>query len=70
MLTRLIPNICYGKLQDRLDLFVTGLGFKVLYRDVGMTVVERDTAKAYLIEGAEFAAEDRRKSLSKPIRSR
>ena len=59
MLTRLIPNIFYASMQDGLDLFVDGLGFKLLHRDDKLTVVERDVAKAYLVEDAEFAAKDR-----------
>src|SRR6185369_14759281 len=42
-----------------LDLFVDGLGFKVLHRDDTLAVIERDIAKAYLVEDAEFAAKDR-----------
>lgn len=59
MLTRLIPNIFYANMQDGLDLFVEGLGFKLLHRDGKLAVVERDVAKAYLVEDAEFAAKDR-----------
>ena len=46
-------------MQDGLDLFVGGLGFKLLHRDDTLAVVERDVAKAYLVEDAEFAAKDR-----------
>jgi hypothetical protein len=59
MMTRLIPNIFYTSLQDGLDLFVTCLGFTVLHQDENLAVVERDVAKAYLIESAEFADKDR-----------
>ena len=59
MMTRLIPNIFYSSLSDGLDLFVTCLGFKVLHQDATLAVVERDGAKAYMVESAEFAAKDR-----------
>ncbi len=59
MLTRLIPNIFYASMQDGLDLFVEGMAFKLLHRDDRLAVVERDSAKAYLVEDAEFAAKDR-----------
>jgi hypothetical protein len=59
MMTRLIPKVFYASMQDGLDLFVDGLGFKLLHRDDKLAVVERDVAKAYLVEDAEFAAKDR-----------
>ncbi len=59
MMTRLIPNIFYSSMSDGLELFVTGLGFKVLHQDGTLAVVERDGAKAYIVESAEFAAKDR-----------
>ena len=59
MMTRLIPNVFYSSLSDGLDLFVKCLGFKVLHQDATLAVVERDGAKAYLVESAEFAAKDR-----------
>ncbi|MGB8685343.1 MAG: hypothetical protein WCD12_20860 [Candidatus Binatus sp.] len=59
MMTRLIPNIFYSNLRDGLDLFVTCLGFKVLHQDATLAVVEREGAKAYIVENAEFAARDR-----------
>lgn len=59
MLLRLIPKLFYADIEDGLDLFVGTLGFRVLYRDKGIAVVERGFAKAYLIEDAEFAAKDR-----------
>ena len=59
MMTRLIPNIFYSSLGDGLDLFVTCLGFKVLHQDDALAIVERDGAKAYIVESAEFAAKDR-----------
>ena len=59
MMTRLIPKIFYSNLQDGLDLFVTCLGFTVLHQERELAVVERDVAKAYLVESAEFAAKDR-----------
>jgi hypothetical protein len=59
MMTRLVPNIFYNSLSEGLELFVTCLGFKVLHQDATLAVVERDGAKAYIIESPEFAAKDR-----------
>jgi hypothetical protein len=59
MITRLIPKVFFDELRQGLDLFVEGLGFKVLHNDGSLAVVERDGAKAYLVESAEFAAKDR-----------
>ncbi|HLX05169.1 MAG TPA: hypothetical protein VKR28_06515 [Candidatus Binatus sp.] len=59
MMTRLVPNIFYSSLNDGLDLFVKCLGFKILHQDATLAVVERDGAKAYIVESAEFAAKDR-----------
>jgi hypothetical protein len=59
MLQRLIPKIFYFNLTEGIDLFVHGLGFSILYQDDDMAVVERDGAKAYLVESPEFAAKDR-----------
>jgi hypothetical protein len=59
MMTRLVPNIFYNSLSEGLDLFVTCLGFKVLHQDAKLAVIERDGAKAYIVESAEFAAKDR-----------
>ena len=59
MLNRLVPKIFYDRLDQGLDLFVDGLGFSVRYRDANMAIVERDTAKAMLVESPEFAAKDR-----------
>ena len=59
MLTRLIPKIFFDHVDDGLDLFVDCLGFKVLHQDEDLAIVERDEAKAYLVEDAEFAAKDR-----------
>lgn len=59
MMTRLVPNIFYRSLNDGLDLFVKCLGFRILHQDATLAVVERDGAKAYLVESAEFAAKDR-----------
>ena len=59
MMTRLVPNIFYNRLSEGLDLFVTCLGFKVLHQDATLAVVERDGAKAYIVESPEFAAKDR-----------
>lgn len=59
MMTRLIPKIFYRRLEDGLDLFVRCLSFQVLHQDETLAVIERDDAKAYLVESAEFAAKDR-----------
>jgi hypothetical protein len=59
MIQRLIPKIFYDHLDEGLDLFVGCLGFKVPYRDETLAVVERDGAKAYVVESAEYAAKDR-----------
>ncbi len=59
MMTRLIPKIFYARMDDGLDLFVGCLGFAVLHQDDVITVVERDGAKAYIVQDPEFAAKDR-----------
>ena len=46
-------------MDEGLDLFVGCLGFKVLYQDEDLAVVERDAAKAYVVESPEWAAKDR-----------
>jgi len=61
MMTRLVPKIFYNNMSDGLDLFVNGLGFKLLYQDKTLAVIEREGAKAYLVEDTEFAAKDRPK---------
>ena len=59
MLTSLIPKIFYTSMDDALDLFRDCLGFRVLHQDGKLAVVERDQAKAYLVEDEEYAARDR-----------
>ena len=59
MMTRLVPNIFYNRLSEGLELLVTCLGLKVLHQDATLAIVERDGAKAYIIESPEFAAKDR-----------
>jgi hypothetical protein len=59
MMNRLVPKVFYDRLADGLDLFVNGMGFAVRYQDGNMAVVERDTAKAMIVESPEFAAKDR-----------
>jgi hypothetical protein len=59
MINKLVPKIFYDRMADGLDLFVDGMGFTIGYRDDNMAVVERDGAKAYIIESPEFAAKDR-----------
>jgi hypothetical protein len=55
----LIPKIFFDHLDQGLDLFADGLGFEVLYQDENFAVVEREGAKAYIVESPEFAAKDR-----------
>lgn len=59
MITRLIPKIFFDEMSEGLDLFVDGLGFKVLHHDGALAVVEREGAKAYIVASAEYAAKDR-----------
>ena len=59
MIRRLIPKIFYDDLNQGLDLFVACLGFQVVHQEGDLAVVERDGAKAYLVESAEYAAKDR-----------
>jgi hypothetical protein len=59
MIQRLIPKIFYNQLSEGLDLFVNCLGFRVAYQDKSLAVVERDGAKAYIVESPEYAAKDR-----------
>jgi hypothetical protein len=59
MMQKLIPKIFYDEMTDGLDLFVNALGFKILHQDENLAVVERDGAKAYIVESPEFAARDR-----------
>jgi hypothetical protein len=59
MISRLIPKIFFDNMSDGLDLFVNCLSFKVLHNDGSLAVVERDGAKAYVVESAEYAAKDR-----------
>jgi hypothetical protein len=59
MMNRLVPKVFYDRLADGLDLFVGGMGFSVRFQDATMAIVERDTAKAMIVESAEFAAKDR-----------
>ena len=58
-LTRLVPKIFFEKIADGIDLFVDGMSFKIVYQDGDMTIVERDGAKAYIVESPEFAVKDR-----------
>ena len=58
-MTRLIPKVFFNRMAEGLDLFVGCLGFKVLYQDEDLAVVERDAAKAYVVESPEWAAKDR-----------
>ena len=46
-------------MSEGLDLFVSGLGFKVVHQDATLAGVERDNAVAYIVQSPEFAAKDR-----------
>ena len=59
MFNNIIPKIFYDQLSDGLEFFVEGLGFEVLYQDATMAVIERDGAKAYIVQSPEYAAKDR-----------
>src|SRR5947207_8665245 len=59
MMIRLVPKVFFNHMSEGIDLFVTCLGFKVLYQDESLAVVARDEAKAYIVESPEFAAKDR-----------
>jgi catechol 2,3-dioxygenase-like lactoylglutathione lyase family enzyme len=59
MFKNLIPKIFYSRLDDGLEFFVDVLGFELAWRDATLAVVERDGAKAYLMESVELAALDR-----------
>jgi hypothetical protein len=59
MMNRLVPKIFFNHLAEGLDLFVDGMGFTVGYQDDTMAIVERDSAKAMLVESPEYAAKDR-----------
>ena len=59
MIQRLISKVFYDTLPEGLDLFVDCLGFKVIYQDEDLAVVERDGAKAYVVASAKYAAKDR-----------
>jgi hypothetical protein len=59
LLLALIPKVFYADINVGLDLFVRGLGFKLLYRDDTISVLGRDAVKVYLMQNAELAALDR-----------
>lgn len=59
MMIRLIPKIFYVEVATGIELFVDCLGFRIVHRDDTLVVVEREGAKASLVEDAEFAAKDR-----------
>ena len=62
MMQRLDPKVFHADLADLadgLDLFVGCRGVRIGRRDETLVVVERDGAKACLVEGVEFAAKDR-----------
>jgi hypothetical protein len=59
VLINVIPKVFYADVSVGIDLFVDAIGMQVLHRDDDLVVVERDGAKVYLVEDAEFAAKDR-----------
>ncbi|SDD42146.1 VOC family protein [Aquimonas voraii] len=59
MFKNLIPKIFYSRLDEGLEFFVDVLGFELAWRDHTLAVVERDGAKAYLMQSPELAALDR-----------
>lgn len=59
MITCLIHKIFFDSMSEGFDLFVDCLGFKVLYEEESLAVVQRDGAKAYIVASAEYAAKDR-----------
>ncbi|HEY7531369.1 MAG TPA: hypothetical protein VH681_01145 [Nitrospiraceae bacterium] len=59
MMIRLVPKVFFDSIGEGLDLFMDGLGFKVLHQDSSLAVVGRDGAKAYVVESREYAAKDR-----------
>lgn len=59
MFNNLIPKIFYGRLQDGLEFFVSGLGFEIRHQDADLAVITRDGAKAYIVRSPECAAMDR-----------
>ncbi len=56
---RLVPKVFFNTMAEGLDLFVSGLGCKVMYQDGSLAVVEREGVKAYVVESPEYAAKDR-----------
>lgn len=59
MFKNLIPKIFYNRLQDGLAFFVDGLGFEIRHQDANLAVISRDGAKAYIVQYAEDADNDR-----------
>ncbi len=61
--TKLIPNIFYADIQVGLQLFVSCLGFTIVYDDLDgehpFCVATRNDLKVHLVQNAEFAAKDR-----------
>ncbi|HEY0273160.1 MAG TPA: hypothetical protein VGC22_08235 [Chitinophaga sp.] len=61
--TTLIPNIFYADIQVGLQLFVSCLGFTLVYDDLDsehpFCVAARDGLKVHLVQSPEFAAKDR-----------
>lgn len=59
MMLRLVPKVFFDTMEEGLDLFVNGLGFKVMYQEAALAVVDRDGVKAYVVASPEYAAKDR-----------
>jgi hypothetical protein len=58
-LIKVVPNIFYSDIRVGLNLFVECLGFKILYNDEILYIIERDAVTLHLKEDDEFAKKDR-----------
>ena len=59
MMKRLIPKVFFDTLDEGLDLFVDGLGCRVLHQDAALALVGRDGIRAYVVASPDYAAKDR-----------
>ena len=59
MLNVLIPKVFYSDVVVGIDLFVDGLGLRVIHQDDDLVVAERDGVKVHLLQDPEQAAKDR-----------
>lgn len=61
--TKLVPNIFYEEIKDRLSLFVDCLEFDIGYKDFNSVnpccVVQKDTLSIFLFQNKEYAEKDR-----------